>query len=40
MYRDFLNAIRTGTAPEMSLERAVEDHRLMDEVYRSVGGQG
>jgi predicted dehydrogenase len=40
MYRDFLKAIRSGTAPEMSLERAVEDHRLMDEVYRSVGGQG
>jgi predicted dehydrogenase len=39
MYRDFLNAIRTGAAPEMSLERAVEDQRLMDQVYRSVGGQ-
>ena len=40
MYRDFLNAIRTGAAPEMSLERAAEDQRLMDQIYRSVGGQG
>lgn len=36
MYRDFLNAIRTGAAPEMSLERAVEDQRLMDQVYHSL----
>jgi predicted dehydrogenase len=40
MYRDFLNAIHTGAAPEMSLERAVEDQRLMDQIYRSVGDQG
>ena len=33
MYRDFLNAIRTGQAPEMSLERAMEDQRLMDQIY-------
>jgi predicted dehydrogenase len=33
MYRDFVNAIRTGAAPEMSLERAKDDQRLMDEVY-------
>jgi len=33
MYRDFVNAIRTGAAPEMSLERARDDQRLMDEVY-------
>lgn len=33
MYRDFLRAIRTGAAPEMSLERAVVDHRLMEQVY-------
>jgi predicted dehydrogenase len=37
MYRDFLHAIRTGAAPEMSLERAVEDQRLMDQVYLSLG---
>jgi predicted dehydrogenase len=33
MYRDFASAIRTGRAPEMSLERALEDQRLMDRVY-------
>jgi predicted dehydrogenase len=37
MYRDFLAAIRTGATPEMSLERAVEDQRLMDQVYASIG---
>lgn len=36
MYRDFRRAIATGTAPEMSLERAVEDQRLMDQVYASL----
>jgi predicted dehydrogenase len=36
MYRDFARAIREGTTPEMSLERAIEDHRLMDQVYASV----
>jgi predicted dehydrogenase len=45
MYRDFIRAIRTGAAPEMSLERAVEDQRLMDRVYatldaRTVDGRG
>lgn len=33
MYRDFARSIRTGAAPEMSLERAIEDHRLMEQVY-------
>ena len=33
MYRDFLRAIRTGVAPEMSLERAMEDQQLMDQIY-------
>jgi predicted dehydrogenase len=33
MYRDFAAAIRTGRAPEMSLERALEDQHLMDQVY-------
>ena len=33
MYRDFLEAIRTGAQPEMSLERAMEDQRLMDQIY-------
>jgi predicted dehydrogenase len=33
MYRDFVRAIRHGTAPEMSLERAMDDQRLMDQIY-------
>ena len=37
MYRDFAAAIRDGRQPEMSLERAIEDHRLMDQVYATVG---
>jgi predicted dehydrogenase len=36
MYRDFLRAIRTGAAPDMSLERALEDQRLMEEIYRGL----
>ena len=36
MYRDFVGAIRTGRAPEMSLERAMDDQRLMDEIYASI----
>jgi len=39
MYRDFLNTIRTGAAPEMSLERALDDQRLMDEISRTVDAQ-
>jgi predicted dehydrogenase len=35
MYRDFVAAIHEGRQPEMSLERALEDHRLMDLVYAS-----
>jgi UDP-N-acetyl-2-amino-2-deoxyglucuronate dehydrogenase len=37
MYRDFIRAVRTGSAPEMSLERAIEDQRLMDQVYATIG---
>ena len=33
MYRDFVRAIRHRRAPEMSLERAIEDHRLMEQIY-------
>ena len=33
MYRDFVRAARNGTQPEMSLERAMDDHRLMDQIY-------
>ena len=36
MYRDFRRAIRGGGTPEMSLERAIEDQRLMDQVYASL----
>ena len=35
MYRDFRESIPTGRAPEMSLERAMEDQRLMDQIYSS-----
>ena len=37
MYRDFAAAISAGRTPEMSLERAIEDQRLMDQIYASVG---
>jgi len=33
MYRDFIQSIRTGRPPEMNLERAAADQRLMDRVY-------
>jgi predicted dehydrogenase len=36
MFRDFLRAIREGGAPEMSLERAMDDQRLMDRIYSTV----
>ncbi len=36
MYRDFVRAIREGRAPEMSVERAIDDQRLMDQIYASV----
>jgi len=35
MYRDFLRAIREGSEPEMSLERAIDDQRLMDQIYET-----
>ncbi len=38
MYRDFLGAIREGRAPQMSLERAIEDQRLMDRIYETAAG--
>jgi predicted dehydrogenase len=37
MYRDFAASIAEGRAPEMNLERAIDDHRLMDQIYASVG---
>ena len=33
MYRDFAGSIRDGRQPEMSLERAMDDQRLMDQIY-------
>ncbi len=36
MYRDFRDSIRSGRQPEMSLERAIEDQLLMDQVYTSL----
>jgi predicted dehydrogenase len=36
MYRDFHAAISEGRAPEMSLERAIDDQKLMDRVYSSL----
>ncbi len=33
MYRDLLASIRDGRSPEMSLERALADHRLMEQIY-------
>jgi predicted dehydrogenase len=35
MYRDFVGAVREGRAPEMSLERAIEDQRLMERIYET-----
>jgi UDP-N-acetylglucosamine 3-dehydrogenase len=37
MYRDFARSIREGRAPEMSLERAIDDQRLMDQIYATIG---
>jgi predicted dehydrogenase len=36
MYRDFVTAIQASRQPEMSVERAAEDQRLMDAIYASV----
>jgi predicted dehydrogenase len=40
MYRDFLAAIRDGRPPEMSLERAMDDQRLMEQIYATLGISG
>jgi predicted dehydrogenase len=39
MYRDFLRAIREQRAPEMNLEAAMDDQRLMDQIYASLRTQ-
>lgn len=36
MYRDFRESIQHGREPEMNLERAIEDQRLMDQIYSSL----
>ena len=33
MYRDFARSVRTGRPPEMSLEAAMADQRLMERIY-------
>lgn len=40
MYRDFVESARGRRTPEMSLERAIEDQRLMDQIYATVGTFG
>jgi predicted dehydrogenase len=40
MYRDFHRSIAEGRSPAMSLERAMEDQRLMDRIYASLTGGG
>ncbi len=37
MYRDFVGAIRDGRAPEMCLEAAMVDQRLMERIYETAG---
>jgi predicted dehydrogenase len=37
MYRDFAESIASGRQPEMSLDRAIEDQRLMDQIYATAG---
>ena len=36
MYRDFASSVHDRRAPEMSLERAMEDQRLMERVYATL----
>jgi predicted dehydrogenase len=36
MYADFVRAIGAARAPEMSLETAMDDQRLMDQIYASL----
>jgi predicted dehydrogenase len=40
MYRDFVRSIRGNRAPEMSLERAMEDHALMEQAVASATKPG
>ena len=36
MYRDFRESVQQRRQPQMSLERAMDDQRLMDQVYASL----
>ena len=36
MYRDFVRSVREGGAPEMSVERAIDDQCLMDQIYANL----
>ena len=36
MYRDFATSIRDGRQPQMNLERAMDDQRLMDQIYSNL----
>lgn len=40
MHRDFVAAVRGLGVPEMSLERAIEDQALMDQIYAGVAPEG
>ena len=40
MYRDFIGAIREHRPPEMSLETATVDQRLMDQIYATADAPG
>ena len=40
MYKDFLASMRDGRAPEMSLERAMDDQRVMEQIYSTLGAAG
>jgi predicted dehydrogenase len=40
MYHDFHDAIREDRPPQMSLEMAMHDQRLMDRIYASLAGTG
>jgi len=35
MYKDFFSAVRTGSTPEMNLDVATEDQRVMEQIYES-----
>ncbi|MEP6782426.1 MAG: Gfo/Idh/MocA family oxidoreductase [Acidobacteriota bacterium] len=40
MYRDFRESIQRGTQPQMSIERAMDDQRLMDQIYSTLTTDG